>query len=394
MIWPVTTWRAALLASAACALTGCATATVQRDAAIDLVSRGDRAVEASRSYYASLATQRQQLIRALYVANPGCPLGDTLLLRRSVSEETLAAIPTGHAACRDAFRRDNGQQSICASDDARRCRTAIAEDAPQLADALGREWQLGDSGGPQVSTALDLIRVINRYIDALGRIAARDESPQTSAARLDELLLRVNVVYCRIEAASTNAPDDNCQPKANGSLPEGVARLKLDADVGAAVQATSNLFEFVGALRDDLRAAREIGATLEARGPDFEADLQRLIVDVENKRKAWLSFYSAELLEMIRDEWRQRAVMLDATERGVVVDRYQAARDALAATLTQPADAARLLERLREAHRELRALHRGETTPAQRARIEKLTRQRLADGFELAVRTGATWSQP
>lgn len=391
MIWPVTTWRAALLASWACALTGCATATVQRDAAIDLVARGDRAVEASRAYYVSLSTQRQQLIRAVYVANPGCPLGDTLLLRRSVSEETLAAIPTEHAACRDVFRRDNGQQSICATQDALRCRTAITEDAPQLADALGREWRLGDGGGPPVGAALDLIRVINRYVDALGRIAARDESPQTSAARLDELLLRMNVVYCRIEATTANASSKDCQPKADGSLPEGVARLKLDADVGAAVQATSNLFEFVRTLRDDLRAARDIGATLEARGAGFESDLQRLIIDVENKRKAWLSFYSAELLEMIRDEWRQRAVMLDAAERGVIVDRYQTARDGLQATLTRPADAARLLERLREAHGELRALYRGETTPAQRARIEQLTRRRLAEGFELAVRAGVTW---
>ena len=92
-----------------------------------------------------------------------------------------------------------------------------------------------------------------------------------------------------------------------------------------------------------------------------------------------------------RDEWRQRAVMLDAAERGVIVDRYQTARDGLQATLTRPADAARLLERLREAHGELRALYRGETTPAQRARIEQLTRRRLAEGFELAVRAGVTW---
>ena len=389
-----------LSVSTLCLASGCATQSLERDQTIDLVALGNKAVESSRSYYKAIGDKNAELIRMVYVANPECPLGDSLLLRRRISDSVIAQTPdtlkvkksTGEdgKSCRQVFADSNQLTTFCASDDVKYCRQLLDENVPALVPEIATYRSVAPLQSAQFSASLELVSLVNSYIDILAKIALREDNPTSTSARIDDLMKQINVAICRFDASTANADAADCKAKPDGSLPDAIQTLKLKPDVGAAITAAANLFDFLKAIHDDVQAAKDIKQTLLARGPAFAADVQRLILDLENKRKAYMAFFAAELLDMTRSEWQRKSGSLGESGRGTLFDQYWKQRTTVASTNDSPAEPARLLQNLLTAHTLLTKLFTEGPDEKQRAIIARQTRDRLVQGFDLAIRAGTT----
>jgi hypothetical protein len=383
-----------------CLASGCATQSFERDQTVDLVALGNKAVETSRSYYKAIGEKNAELIRMVYVGNPECPLGDTLLLRRRISDAVIAQTPdtlkvkksTGEEgkSCRQVFTDSNQLTTFCASDEVKYCRQLLDEKNPSLVPEVGTYRSVAPLQSAQFAASLELIGLVNNYIDILAKIALREDNPTSTSARIDDLMKQINVALCRFDASTANSDAADCKAKPDGSLPDAIQALKLKADVGAAVTAAANLFDFLKAIHDDVQAAKDIKQTLLSRGPAFEKDVQSLILDLENKRKAYMAFFAAELLDMTRSEWQRTSVSLGESGRGTMFDQYWKQRTAVASTNDSPAEPARLLQNLLTAHTLLAKLFTEGPDEKQRSIIARQTRDRLVQGFDLAIRAGTT----
>ena len=381
-------------------VTGCATQSFERDQTIDLVALGNKAVESSRSNYKAIGEKNAELIRMVYVANPECPLGDTLLLRRKIPESVIAQTPdtlkvkklTGEdgKSCRQVFADSNQLTTFCASDEVKYCRSLLDEQNSPLVPSIATVRTVGPLQSAQFAASLELVGLVNTYVDILAKIALREDSPTSTSARIEDLMKQINVAICRFDASTANSDAADCKAKPDGSLPDAIQTLKLRPDIGAAVTAAANLFDFLKAIYEDVQAAEEIKQTLLTRGPAFESDVQRLILDLENKRKAYMAFFAAELLDMTRSEWQRQSGQLGESGRGALFDQYWKQRTAVASANDSPAEPARLMQNLLTAHALLTKLFIEGPDEKQRAIIARQTRDRLIQGFDLAIRAGST----
>lgn len=385
-------------------LAGCATATYVRDETNDFVTAGETAIEASTAYYQKINAAQAELVKVILLNHPECPLGDSILIRRSISSEAVAFAPPtvpkmpGEPAawdCPKEFAANNIANAFCASEGVIACRTeAVAKSRAETSNSFAAEFEYGTPfdtkplDSKRFAASLALAQSALSYLGVLDKIAERPQDAKTFTTRLNGLLDRVNLTACRIDALREGLDDGKCTAETAGdsNTARAVAAV-VDDDLKSTLNAAAALFDLIAAIRDDAKAARKITDTLQKQGTQFEQTLNALIVDLENKRKVYLAQIGMESVEQVRQYWMDKAGQLSAADRAKVFDQYWTWRSTTEGYMSSPAEPVRLLEQILEAHRELAQLAvYGPQNEQQRAAIAKIQRDRLTEFFRVSAK--------
>lgn len=357
------------------AIFGCATATYKRERTADFVVAGNAAVVASRTYYDSIIERQNGLLRVLYRNNPECPLAYVVVMRRLVTNSTLAAI--NDPACRDIYEQSNSFNTLCASADAVRCRNKLApEDGNlDLRSALGTDFTTKPLSGSDFATSLALIDVITEYLDVLTRFAARDDTEKTFSQRLETLLPRINGVACQFKSLNESEAVD-CTPATAASV--------LKEPTEKSLVAAASLMDLIRALKADVDAAKSIAGVLNEKGAAFDQSLAALILDLESKRKVFLVSGEMSRIELLEKAWAQQAGILKPENREQLVALWIEANLGLGKYLDSPASPIKLLTKLQSSHIALNNLFAGNYTEKDRAEIAELQLKQATEFFKLS----------
>lgn len=397
-----------MIALCASLLGACATATYVRDETQDFVAAGETAVEASTAFYGKIDRSQADLVKMILVNHPDCRLSDSILIRRSITDAAIAFAPASVQKipgnpdawdCKTELTASNASSAFCATDGVVACRNeAIAKHRGGIPAPFDVNFEYGTPfetkplDRKRFAASLALTQAALSYLSILENIAERPADAKTYDARLSGLLDRVNVTACRIDSLRAGSDGSQCSASAagDGNAASAVAAL-FDDEVTAALHATASMFDLIAAIRDDARASKSIAAALQKEGPQFEATLNGLILDLENKRKAYLAQIGMESVEQVRLYWLARAPHLSPDERATVFEQYWSWRTTTEGYLSSPAEPVRMLEQVLDAHQDLTQLALfGPQNEEQRSAIAKIQRERLTAFFKVSAKLVST----
>ncbi|SUS08513.1 hypothetical protein DF3PB_710005 [uncultured Defluviicoccus sp.] len=362
--------RVVLVSLAALGIGGCA-ASYLRARTVDFVADGNAAVAASRAYYSEIVAQQHGLIKLLYRNNPECPLASSIVIRRNVSDALLETI---EPECRQVFKAENAKNALCLSEAAIECRNEIAPEgesgSADLRAGLGSEFATRPLDVDYFADSMALIAITTEYLDLLAKHAQEPQNAKTFAARVTQLVPRINSIACQLADPATDCTSENA--------PE-----VLGESQAAALKAAAALADLIRQLADDARAARDIRGTLDTKGKAFDDALSLLILDVEAKRKAYLANFSMERVDLLSDYWQKQAASLSEDRREAVVVQWIGARQGLEVYFNSPASPVKLLTEVQIGHQDLQRIFRGKYNDAERAELAAIRAQQLGDAFRL-----------
>lgn len=333
-------------------LTGCATATILKEDAKALTEATDKAVGASRTFYADLEKKRRDFLLEVIANDRNCDLAWSVVLLPDDRERY---------GFRCLTREENTMRADCLDDAARRSTPACQR--------LSRAFDVAIVG--EQSSALLLVEVMAKYQLEIAKILQDPKYDATAA--LTNLQGQANSIKGLIDALDGKAPaplDFKDQIKAIGAFADLVARAAEDSrDLDALRKLMSG--ESDRKFREALDVLIERYENLDAR------TLETLELAGVNNR---LRSFNAELGTL------KPGANYDPVKRADKMRELAEQYAQLRARQAQPDVLAKMLGALRDSHVELRnAVVDGKLSTKQRKRIAAENMRRLKTWLDAAT---------